>query len=88
VQNGSILESERNPAWSLFYVLSIHVSTDFSRRTEPDFGPWSHATLRAFVAALRTVRGFFRDGSVAFLALGAALAEGGNSSLGCFAVRW
>ena len=48
----------------------------------------SHATLRAFVAVFRAVRGFFRAAAAVFLALGAALTEDGNSSLGCFAVRW
>ena len=46
------------------------------------------ATLRAFVAVFRAVRGFFRNASAGFLALGAAFTEDGNSSLGCFAVRW
>jgi len=50
--------------------------------------PLSHATLRAFVAVFRAVRGFFRDAAAGFLALGAALTEDGESSLGCFAVRW
>jgi len=46
------------------------------------------ATLRGLVAVFRPVRGFFRDAAAVFLALGAALAEDSNSSLGCFAVRW
>ena len=50
--------------------------------------PLSHAALRGFVAIFRAVRGFFRDAATVFLALGAALTEDGNSSLGCFAVRW
>jgi hypothetical protein len=50
--------------------------------------PFSHATLRGFVVVFRAVRGFFREAAAVFLALGAALTEDGNSSLGCFAVRW
>ena len=50
--------------------------------------PLSHAALRVFVAVFRPVRGFFRDAAAVFLALGAALAEESNSSLGCFEVRW
>src|SRR6202162_4358235 len=45
----------------------------------------SHATLRGFVALFRAVRGFFRDAAAVFLALGTALTEERNSSLGCFA---
>jgi hypothetical protein len=47
-----------------------------------------HAALRAFVAVFRAVRGFSRTSAAGFLALGAALTTDGNSSLGCFAVRW
>ena len=49
--------------------------------------PLSHATLRAFVAVFRAVRGFFRDAAAGFFVFGAALTEDGDSSLGCFAVR-
>ena len=48
----------------------------------------SHAAWRAFVAVFRAVRGFFRAAATGFLALGTALTTDGNSSLGCFAVRW
>ena len=48
----------------------------------------SYATLRAFVVVFRAVLGFFLDVSAVFLALCDALAEDGNSILGCFAVRW
>jgi hypothetical protein len=50
--------------------------------------PLSHATLRGFVAVFRAARGFFRNATTGFFALGAALTEDGESSLGCFAVRW
>ena len=40
-----------------------------------------HATLRVLVAVFRRARGFF-------LALAAATTRSGNSTLGCFAVRW
>ncbi len=52
------------------------------------FLPLSHAALRVFVAVFRPVRRFFRDAAAVFLALGAALAEDSNSSLGCFEGRW
>jgi hypothetical protein len=48
----------------------------------------SHATSRAFIALFRAVRGFFRNAAAGFRALGVALTEDGDSSLGCFAVRW
>jgi hypothetical protein len=54
----------------------------------PRFRPLGHATLRAFVAVFRAMRGFLRDATAVFLALGAALTEDGNSILSCFAVRW
>ncbi len=47
----------------------------------------SHAALRAFVV-FRAVSGFSRTAATSFLALGKALTTDGNSSLGCFAVRW
>jgi hypothetical protein len=47
-----------------------------------------HATLRAFVAVFRAVRGFFRVTVAVFLALGAVLTADGISRLGCFGVRW
>src|ERR1019366_1920965 len=47
----------------------------------------SHATLRAFVAVFRAVRGFFRDAAAGFFVFGAPLTEDGDSSLGCFPVR-
>lgn len=46
------------------------------------------ATLRALAAVFRPVRVFFREPAAVFLALGVALAEDSNSSLGCFEVRW
>jgi hypothetical protein len=49
--------------------------------------PWIHAALRAFVAVLRAVRGFFRACAAVFLALVAVLTTDGNSCLGSFAVR-
>ena len=49
-------------------------------RNDP-FEPLSHATLRAFV------RGFFRDATAVFFALGAASTANGNAGLGCLAVR-
>jgi len=47
----------------------------------------THAALRAFVAVL-PARGLFPACAAVFLALGAALAKNGISSLGCFAERW
>jgi hypothetical protein len=49
---------------------------------------FGQATLRALIAVFRPVGSFFRDAATVFLALGPALAEDGNSSLGCFEVRW
>lgn len=48
----------------------------------------THAALRLFFAVFRAVRGFSRAAAAGFLALGTALTTDGNSSLGCFAVRW
>jgi hypothetical protein len=48
----------------------------------------AHAALRAFITVFRAVRGFLRAAAVGFLALGTDLTPDGNSSLGCFAVRW
>lgn len=50
-------------------------------------GIGSHAILRAFIAVFRTMRGFFGAAAAVFFALAATTGDG-NSSLGCFAVRW
>jgi len=47
-----------------------------------------HDALRAFVAIFRAARGFLRACTAVFLTLGAVLTTDGDSSLGCFAVRW
>ena len=54
---------------------------------DPNSTHLSHAALRAFVAVFRVVCGFFGADGAVFLALGAASSAGGDSSLGCFAVR-
>ena len=50
-------------------------------------GIGSHAVLRAFIV-FRTMRGFFGAAAAVFFALAGATTGDGNSSLGCFAVRW
>ena len=48
----------------------------------------SHAILRGFVAVFLAARGFFRAVAPFISPLAAAPTGDGNSSLGCFAVRW
>jgi hypothetical protein len=51
-------------------------------------GQHSQAILRAFVTVFRVARGFFRVAVAVFLFLGVASIRDGNSSSGCFVVRW
>ena len=48
----------------------------------------THAILRGFVAVFLAARGFFRAVAAFIFSLAAAPTGDGNSSLGCFAVRW
>lgn len=48
----------------------------------------SHAILRGFVAVFLAASDFFRDFTAVFFPLAAVLTGDGNSTLGCFAVRW
>ena len=84
------LDFWRSAGFALRHFLMDWIScpSAFNRVTLHSLRRLSHAALRVFVAVFRPVRGFFRAAAAVFLALGAALVEDSNSSLGCFEIRW